>query len=93
MLGERGSHTRRQNVQIFTLMTINKIIMNFVYCVNAYKLDFFLSIPIPMTFYDDIVNMAVRVMRDNATTFNKCPACSKKRSDIPSGNMSHLTSR
>ena len=36
-------------------------------------------------FFDDLINMAVRVMRDNATTSNKCPTCSITGSDMPFG--------
>ena len=35
--------------------------------------------------YDDLVNVSVCVMRNNATTSNTCPACSNKGSGIPSG--------
>ena len=30
-----------------------------------------------MTFYDDLVNVAVRVMRGNVTTSNICPVCGR----------------
>jgi len=44
-----------------------------------------------MTFYDDLVNVAVRVMRGNVTTSNKCPVCSKREVVYVLGSMSHLT--
>jgi len=39
-----------------------------------------------MTFYDDLVNVIVRIMRDDANTSNKCPTFNKRKgSDIHSG--------